>query len=392
MLFINTMKVRYRAYEAKKLATLSASEREDVLAFDARIKKYPIPSYGTAFAVWLLVTFIFKLWLGEKGDWFESAVLALILVASIAIGLMSAWFGHARHRPSMKLFVIFVGLAIVGGIFGAAIGYMVKHRFSSPTWAEIERVVVPVLLGGLIAGVVYAAAALAIMQFRRNQLQRRHDELAATAQKDRLSRQLTEAKLKLLQAQVEPHFLFNTLASMQQLAEDRAPEAAALTSQLITFLRSGLAGFRDETTTLQCEFKMVEAYLNIMKIRMDTRLSADVRLPANLENTSVPPAMLISLVENAIKHGLEPHPPGGTITVAASMEDNKLTLRVADTGRGMVVASPQGLGLRNIRERLHAIYGDAATLTTSTAEDMPHGFAATLCLPITVSPTASQAI
>ncbi len=379
MRFISNMKVYYQAYEAKKLARLSAFEREDVLAFDALLKKNPVRSYALSALIWVLATLLFKLWLGGKGDWFESAVLALILVVSVAIGLMSAWFGHARHRPSMKLFIIFVGLAVVGGIVGAVIGYSVKHGFSTPTWGAVEGMVGKVLLGGLIAGVIYAAAALAIMQFRRNQLVRRNSELEASAQKERLARQLTDAKLRLLQAQVEPHFLFNTLASVQQLAEDRAPEAAALTSQLITFLRSGLAGFRDETTTLKREFKMVDAYLNIMKTRMDTRLSVELVLPSELESVSLPSAMLISLVENAIKHGLEPHPPGGRITVAASTAGNKLTLRVTDTGRGLILAPSPGLGLCNIRERLHAIYGDAATLTT--AHNAPNGFVATLSLP-----------
>src|SRR6185369_6409810 len=136
---------------------------------------------------------------------------------------------------------------------------------------------------------------VSIVQYRRGQLQRRNQQLEQQAQQERMGRQLADARLKLMQAQVEPHFLFNTLASVQQLAEGKAPEAAQLTAQLITFLRGGLASLREDTATLGCEFRAMDAYLSIMQTRMVDRLQFGLSLPDNLKDLQVPPAMLISL-------------------------------------------------------------------------------------------------
>jgi LytS/YehU family sensor histidine kinase len=194
---------------------------------------------------------------------------------------------------------------------------------------------------------------------------------------------LADAKLKLMQAQVEPHFLFNTLASVQQLAEHKAPEAANLTAQLITFLRAGLASLREDTTTLAREFKAIDAYLTIMKTRMRDRLEFELDLPSALGETIMPPAMLISLVENAIKHGVEPHLDGGKITVMARFENERLRLTVTDTGLGLAHTSSTaggGFGLDNIRQRLRALYANRAQLMVS--ENVPHGFVAVIDMPL----------
>jgi sensor histidine kinase YesM len=175
--------------------------------------------------------------------------------------------------------------------------------------------------------------------------------------------------------------LFNTLASVQDLAEGKAPEAAALTRQLIAFLRAGLAGLRDDTTTLAREFDMAAAFLTIMQTRMGERLSFELQLPDTLADEAVPPAMLISLVENAIKHGLEPALDGGHMRISARRDGATLTVEVSDTGVGLgapVTGSSGSVGLANIRERLAAIYGEDATL--SVRENMPHGVIASLII------------
>jgi sensor histidine kinase YesM len=238
------------------------------------------------------------------------------------------------------------------------------------------------LIGGLVAGVIYAAMTVAVLQLRRNLLARRNEQLRKLAADERLARQLTDAKLRLMQAQVEPHFLFNTLASVQHLAEAKSPEAAKLTAQLISFLRGGLSGLREEFTTVEREFAMAASYLEIMKTRMGARLDFSLELPSDLANQNVPPAMLISLVENAVKHGLEPAPDGGRINFVAQRTADKLIIQVSDTGRGARASlSNSGVGLTNIRERLKAIYGEQASLKVS--ENSPTGFVATLSFPIT---------
>jgi sensor histidine kinase YesM len=236
-----------------------------------------------------------------------------------------------------------------------------------------------VLFAGLIAGVVYASLLLIVLFVRRRTLQKRNEELQRQTEQERTARQLADARLKLMQAQVEPHFLFNTLASVQQLAEGKAPEAAALTRELIAFLRAGLAGLRGDTTTLEREFTMAAAFLAIMKTRMGDRLSYDIDLPVGLGNRVIPPAMLISLVENAIKHGLEPSTSGGALWVGArevSGDDTTtLVIEVRDTGLGLGAGVSStvggGVGLANVRERLAAIFGERARLQIE--ENSPHG-------------------
>lgn len=383
-------KTRYREYEAKKLAKLSSAEQADILAFDALLKGHVGRSILIFIALWATGMALFRWSTASEVSWFEAAVLSLMMMGAIGIGLLSAWFGHARFTPSIKLLFITLGLAIAGGVVGRTIARLVRHGvdgfagFEKFSGSELSRVYLLVLIGGLITGLIYFALLVMIVQFRRRHLQRRNEELAESATQERLARQLTDARLKLLQAQVEPHFLFNTLASVQQLAEAGAPEAAALVAQLITFLRSGLSGLREETSTLQREFMMVQAYLGIMKTRMDSRLTYRLELPAELARQTMPPAMLISLVENAIKHGLEPYPPGGEVVMTASIQSGQLRLMVADNGCGVQVVGAGGhagggLGLANIRERLSAIFGDTASL--ETIHNQPHGFTAILCLP-----------
>ena len=390
------LKALYREYEARKLAKLSSAEQTEILAFDTLLKGHVGTGILVFIALWATGMVLFRWSTESEVSWFEAAVLSLMMIGAIGMGLLSAWFGHARFTPSIKLFFSTLSLAIAGGVVGGTIGRFTKHGFDgfagfeSFSGSELSRAYLPVLMGGLIAGLIYFALLMMIVQFRRSQLQRRNEELAETAQQERVARQLTDARLKLLQAQVEPHFLFNTLASVQQLAEARAPEAAELVSQLITFLRSGLSGLREESSTLQREFRMVDAYLAIMKTRMDSRLVYRLELPADLASQPVPPAMLISLVENAIKHGLEPYPPGGEIVITASAPSGQLRVVVADNGRGMdarVAVNPMkagcheggGLGLANIRERLAALYGASASL--ETINHKLHGFTSILHLP-----------
>lgn len=199
------------------------------------------------------------------------------------------------------------------------------------------------------------------------------------AESQRLSRQLTEAKLQALQAQVEPHFLYNTLANVQALTETDPPRAGAMVGHLIDYLRSALPRMRESTSTIGQELDLVRAYLSILKMRMEDRLSFDITLPEALAVTPFPPLMLPSLVENAIKHGLEPVRDGGHIHLSVQERDGRLRVVVADTGRGVAESPAEGLGLANIRERLAALYGAEGRLTLEA--NHPCGAIATLEIP-----------
>jgi len=209
----------------------------------------------------------------------------------------------------------------------------------------------------------------------------------AEAERHLLSKQAVEAELKLMQAQIEPHFLFNTLASVQYLTETDPPAAHRLLGHLIAYLRAALPQLRAASTTLGKEVELCEAYLQILGTRMGARLAFTIDVPETLRGTPFPPNLLISLVENAIKHGIEPSADGGTIALGARREDARLVVEVADTGRGLVdVASRDGggVGLANLRERLAALYGSAGRFTLSARE--PRGTRAVIEIPIDTSP------
>ncbi|AIY42810.1 Autolysin sensor kinase [Collimonas arenae] len=202
-----------------------------------------------------------------------------------------------------------------------------------------------------------------------------------------VEKQALQAQLQMLQAQIEPHMLFNTLATLQSLIALDAARAQQMLDQLIHFLRASLSSSRIEQTTLAQEFSLMEAYLELMSLRMGSRLSFELQLPAALRDTVIAPMLLQPLVENAIKHGLEPKIEGGRIEVSASRHGQLLLLDVCDTGLGLAPEPLQApashsshIGLSNIHERLQALYGAQASL--SVKPNLPHGVIAQLQLPI----------
>jgi signal transduction histidine kinase len=197
----------------------------------------------------------------------------------------------------------------------------------------------------------------------------------------RSERDAAEARLKLLQAQIEPHFLFNTLANLQALIGSEPKRAQEMLGHLDGYLRATLASTRNDKCTLAEEFALLRGYLEILAIRMGPRLAYSLDLPPALATARLPPMLLQPLVENAIKHGLEPKVDGGKLRVAASTEGKQLVLVVEDSGIGFGAAptSGTGVGLLQVKERLAAIYGAAAT--AEIAEAAGGGVRLTLRLP-----------
>jgi len=209
----------------------------------------------------------------------------------------------------------------------------------------------------------------------------RRGERAAAAQTE-TEKELTVAKLSLLHAQVEPHFLYNTLASAQLLTRSDPARADEMLGHLIQYLRHSLPRTEEETSTLGAELERAIAYLEILKIRMGPRLSVQVDVPENLRDTPLPPMMLQTLVENAIKHGLEPRTSGGTMWIRARLTDDVVAVTVADDGDGFNTrTSGTGIGLKNVRERLRLVYAGNASL--SVIANFPTGVAATISVPPT---------
>ena len=214
----------------------------------------------------------------------------------------------------------------------------------------------------------------------------------AAAERATLQREIAEAKMQVMQAQVEPHFLFNTLASVEYLIETDPPRASAMQRSLIQYLRAVLPQMRDTAvaTTLGREADMVRAYLDLLKMRMEERLTVDFQVSPGLRSAVFPPMMLQSLVENAIKHGLERKEQGGTLQVLAEVADNRLRVTVADDGLGFgaVASDGTGLGLQSIRERLKLLYQDEAQL--EIVPNQPTGVRSTIDVPYRVAASAAR--
>jgi hypothetical protein len=213
-------------------------------------------------------------------------------------------------------------------------------------------------------------------------LSERRNRERADVHQTKMEKELTAAQLGLLQAQVEPHFLYNTLASAQELVRTDPARADSMLGHLIDYLRRSLPRTDGSLSTLGEELERSTAWLEIMRLRMGERLAVHTDVPENALKVPMPSMMLQTLVENAIKHGLEPKPGGGGIWIRAGVDGSGLSLTVADDGLGFRSdGAGTGIGLKNLRERLRLMYGSTATF--SIGNNFPHGVAATITLPVT---------
>ena len=204
------------------------------------------------------------------------------------------------------------------------------------------------------------------------------------------ARQLAEARLMVMRAQVEPHFLFNTLAHVQALQEIDPPQAGHMLERLISYLRAAMPTMRETTSTLGREVEVVTAYLDLLKIRMGDRLNYTINVPSELGSISLPPTMIATLVENAIKHGLEAKREGGTVAIQVRQVGEQIEVLVADNGLGLGGADTggTGVGLANTRERLKMLYGDTGELIVEP--NAPTGVRALLRVPKEPPPMVSS--
>jgi signal transduction histidine kinase len=272
---------------------------------------------------------------------------------------------------------------LLTGVIAIPTGFVVGHQIAFLLLGEPLRMVgylsvslIPILFTLVVGGLGLHSFAT------REQLAR---EAAARSEAQRLA---VESQLRLLRAQLEPHMLFNTLANLRSLLREDVVRAEAMIDQLIMYLRSALAASQTESVALSKEFAQLRAYLDIMSLRMGPRLTYRLDLPAALENTAVPPMLLQPLVENAIKHGLEPKVGPGSIEVVARATASGIEIRVSDSGLGLPADEDAGpstrpanasYGLQHVRDRLRVVYGPAARLSLERRE--PTGVTAVVVIP-----------
>ncbi|MCX7155776.1 MAG: histidine kinase [Rhodocyclales bacterium] len=262
-----------------------------------------------------------------------------------------------------------VVLGLVGGsaLGGLLIGYPGLLQGSK----LVTTLVAGAMFGAIGSGFVWLRQRNALLE---GQLQAR--ELARLeAEKQSLA-----AQLRMLQAQIEPHFLFNSLANVAALIDADPKLASRLLDALIVYLRSSLARTRAEGGTLADEVALLTAYLDVLKIRMGERLAYAFEIAPELLAHAFPPMLLQPLVENAIRHGLEPKVAGGRVTVSARRQGDRLQISVNDDGLGFAETPGEGIGVANIRARLAALYGPTASLELSSG--VGAGVTATMSVPV----------
>ena len=381
-----------RRYVGTRLATMSPIERQQFRAF--LVKYHGVRFYVAAAKLLLPFTALGALqqllWPG-KLSWAESLVLSNLIGFSLACGLMGVWFNYRKlvANRSVKPLLRILLACVVGLLFGMGASAIFSDK---PMVVSPEKIAANVGIALLVVSLLYIVPLGIVAIWRNRQFETMSLQLQQEAERERLARELSESQLRLLRAQIEPHFLFNTLGAVQQLAEQGAPRAAALTADLIAFLRASLAEMRSEQVPLQSEFDMVAAYLRVMQARMGQRLRFRLDLPAPLAHVMVPSMIVLTLAENAIKHGIEPALRGGDIHISAEQVAGMLRLRVQDTGVGLgetlagapVAAPGGGLGLENARRRLQlaAQQGGGVAGRLELREGEEGGVVADILLPV----------
>jgi sensor histidine kinase YesM len=311
---------------------------------------------------------------GIENPFFDLLISGQVVGFSIMFAVSAAGNLPLRgiSRPVAQLIAV-----VLASVIGTVLVVLVKGHSIVETltkWEGISRFSITAMLGIIFGGLITA-----YLIFRERDAEARAAMHKIESERNLLARRMAEAQLALMQAQVEPHFLFNTLANVRYLVENEPANALRMLDHLIEYLKAALPQMREAASTLGKEIEFLRAYLNIQQIRMGDRLRFEFRIPEALLARSFPPAMAITLVENAIRHGLEPSCDCSDLTVSAAVDAGQLRLTVADTGAGMKAETGRGIGLINLRTRLAEMYGDRGRLMLE--DNTPSGVRASIEIP-----------
>jgi two-component sensor histidine kinase len=300
--------------------------------------------------------------------------VALGLIAMLVFGLFEQW---PKRLPAWLARWV---LQVAGVAFAMPVATFVIYLLSTQTGAP-PFWQVPDRLQGFAAlsfvGVLVAPWAALTALVRQKDAIARHQALAFDLERSELERQALDARLHLMQAQVAPHFLFNTLANVQALVDAGSPQASAVLRSLIAYLRAAVPRLHEPATTLGQELQLVQAYLELMHMRMPDRLQFTLNVDEATRTLRCPPMTLLTLVENAVRHGIDPSEEGGIIDIQVQRGGERCFVRVSDTGAGLKPTNEGlGTGLSTLRERLRLAFGHDAELRV--AAQQPSGVCAEL--------------
>lgn len=354
------LRQRYARWVERRYERLPALAREDAVRLDAWLSS----TTGLGVLAGLVVLAGLLAWALVAGrpdkSWWPVFGLMLLLVFCLTFAGLSMWFAHGRKSARPARIVVLTSL---GALAGGYLGYL-----GSGLWdqgldlARLEAAVTRVtpIVAPIGLGLAGALALVSVLRNREYAARARVGEAQATA--ERAQRLASEAELRALQAQIEPHFLFNTLSAAQYLAEAGDPRAATLLAELNGLLRNTLDATRGTDASVADEAQRVRHYLAICAIRLGPRLQWRVSIEADAADARLPAASLLTLVENAIEHGIEPALAGGRVEVNARVESHRVLIEVRNTGEPPRPQAHPGIGLANLRERLRLLAGPSAEL------------------------------
>jgi hypothetical protein len=306
-----------------------------------------------------------------------SRTLIIGMVLMLIFGLFERWPRRLpRWLARWVLQVVCIALSLP---FIVAIIYWLSTAAGAPPfYHDPERMDGYSVLTG--TGLLFApwVAMSALMRDRDSQV--RNQAIAFERERGELERKATDARLRLLQAQVQPHFLFNTLANVRELVDSGSPQASAVLNSLIAYLRAAVPRLQEPVTTIGHEVELVRAYLELMHMRMPDRMQFAIQADDATLDLRCPPMTLMTLVENAVRHGLDPSEVGGRIEVSVRLHEGRVRALVTDTGVGMrSTGKGLGTGLSTLRERLQLSFGADAHMRLLALE--PHGLSAEIYFP-----------
>jgi signal transduction histidine kinase len=371
--FLTSCERRADAWAAKRL---SADEFREASELDRYLKANFWP-FSVSYVASTLVLGALLIGVKPSMSFSEALILANVLLASLGVALTGVWFGYRRHqgKPLWRTALAITALAAAGAVCGALVAKVTSGKGLQSVGPEEMVRFVSV---GILAGIIVSAFIVGATWIRTREARAREATFKAEAERERFAKRTAEAELKLLQAQVEPHFLFNTLANLRYLVQTASKDALPMLDHLIDYLRTALPEMRADGSTVAREAALARAYLEIIRIRTGGELNFRVEAPAELAERALPSLMVMSLVENAVKHGIAPI-GRGRIEVRFTRAGGRLRVEVQDDGRGVASEPGNGVGLANIRERLAVLFGETATLKLEPAGEA--GTIATLEIP-----------
>ena len=307
-------------------------------------------------------------------------------VLMVAPGMLAARLASRGYPTSVRMCI----RTVVAFVLGSAVGHWLAfwlipgvHTVTGKVWP------LSVYANSLLLSTLMAAAVVGAMYWWRRETVIREELHRTRMGLLALKADCADSELLRLRTQIEPHFLFNTMATIVQMYQTDGPAAGRTLARLIDYMSAARAHMQRQEAVLGDEVALTEGYLEIQRLRMGARLRYEIEVSPELRGNRIPPAALLTLVENAIKHGLSPRPGGGLLRVAAHRDGVWVALNVSDSGVGFRATSGRGLGLANLRARILGLYGSEASLRLTGAEE--GGVMATMRLPFGPPPAAAVA-